>query len=270
MSDLSYIHLNINLAYVAIFALLGLFILFVHVPKEYKQSGYHKSRTTLGGAFLFMALFCVLRFLMPQNQNGFVNFWLLTNVSLIFSWFNYTAFIYLINVEFPIRKNFIIDGIIPIALMTFIGVSGLLLPQYQTLAEYALGAVFIIKCVRMFYVCEREWRRVNREQQNFYDKEVDITWMRMLIWITLALSISTFAALYIPAIHLIYDYTAPLVYVYMTLKIVNYLPRKIDEMRFENISAPKEKGGESPPPNCYFIKKQQFRGKDWCIIGTLG
>lgn len=270
MGDFSHIHPNINLAYVAIFALLGLFILFVHVPKEYKQSGYHKSRTTLGGAFLFMALFCALRFLMPQHQNDFVNFWLLTSVSLVFSWLNYTAFIYLIDVEFPIRKNFIVDGIVPTALMILIGIAGLLLPQYQTLAEYTLGTVFIIKCLRMFYVCEYEWRRVNHEQQNYYDKEVDITWMRMLIWITLALSISTFAALYIPAIHLIYDYTAPLVYVYMTLKIVNYLPRKIDEMRLENISAPKEQGEELPPPNCYSIKKQQFRGKDWRIIGTLG
>ncbi len=261
MGDFSYIHLNINLAYVAIFALLGLFILFVHVPKEYKQSGYHKSRNTLGGAFLFMVLFCTLRFLMPQHQNDFVNFWLLTNVSLVFSWLNYTAFLYLIDVEFQIRKNFIVDGIVPTALMALIGVSGLLLPQYQTLAEYALGAVFIIKCMRMFYVCEHEWRRVNHEQQNYNDKEVDIIWMRILIWITLVLSISTFAALYIPAIHFVYDYTAPFVYVYMTLKIVNYLPRKIDEMRSENISVPKEKGSELPPPIVMSLKNNALEKK---------
>lgn len=234
MDDLSYIHLDINLAYVAIFAILGLFICSVHVPKEYKHSGYRKARITLGTAFLFMAACCICRFLMPDHQNDYVNFWLLTTVSLLFSWLNYTAFLYLIDVEFTIRKNFFVDGIVPTLLMGAIGAAGLLFPQYQTLIEYALGAVFIVKCVRMFYICEREWRRVNREQQNYYDEEVDIAWMRILIWITLVLSVLTCTALYIPAVHFVYDYAAPLVYIYMTLKIVNYLPQKIDRMRAED------------------------------------
>ncbi len=245
MGDLSYIHLNINLAYVAIFALLGLFTYSAHAPKDSRFSGYRKARTTLSGAFAFMALFCTARFMIPSHQDGFVNFWLLTTVSLIFSWLNYTAFLYLIDAEFHIRKNFFVDGVIPTILMIAIGLVGLLLPQYETFAEYALGVVFIIKCVRMFYICDDEWRRVYKEQQNYYDEEVDIEWMRILIWLTLVLSVCTFAALYIPAIHFVYDYTAPLVYIYMTLKIVNYLPRKIDEMRSENISAPKEKPVEA-------------------------
>ena len=248
MENLSYIHININLAYVAIFALLGLFIYFVHVPKKYKQSGYRKSRLTLGGAFLFMAAFCIARFLMPQHQNDYINFWLLTTASLVFSWLNYTAFLYLIDVEFTIRKNFFVDGILPTLLMAAVGASGLLWPQHQTLFEYALGAVFIIKCVRMFYVCEQEWRRVDSEQQNYYDEEADIAWMRILIWITLGLSVLTFAALYIPAVHLVYDYTAPLVYIYMTIKIVNYLPRKIDEMRAGNEQNEEEAPAAIPPP----------------------
>lgn len=234
MDNLSYIHLDINLAYVAIFAILGLFICFVHVPKEYKHSGYRKARFTLGAAFLFMAACCTSRFLMPNHQNDYVNFWLLTTASLLFAWLNYTAFLYLIDVEFTIRKNFFVDGLVPALLMGAVGASGLLLPQYQTLIEHALGAVFIAKCVRMFYICEREWRRVNREQQNYYDEEVDIAWMRILIWITLVLSVLTCTALYIPAVHLIYDYAAPLVYIYMTLKMVNYLPQKIDRMREGN------------------------------------
>lgn len=260
MGDLGYIHLNINLAYVAIFALLGLFICFLHVPKDLKQSGYRKSRFTLGGAFLFMAVFCTIRFLMPQHQNDYINFCLLTIASLVFSWLNYTAFLYLIDVEFHIRKNFIVDGIIPSMLMVMIGAVGLLATQWQTVCEYALGAVFIIKCIRMFYICEREWRRVNSEQQNYYDKEVDIVWMRILIWITLGLSVCTFAALYIPAVHFVYDYTAPLVYVYMTLKIVNYLPRKIDDMRANNTKEA-EKATSTPAEKNPQLKKNGLEGK---------
>lgn len=252
MNDLSYIQLDINLAYVAIFTLLGLFTYFVHVPKDYKHSGYRKSRITLSAAFLFMAACCTSRFLMPGHQNDYVNFWLLTTASLLFAWLNYTAFLYLIDVEFTIRKNFFVDGIVPALLMGAIGAAGLLMPQYQTEIEYTLGAVFIIKSIRMFHVCEQEWRRVNREQQNYYDEAADIAWMRILIWITLVLAVLTFVALYIPAVHLLYDYVAPLVYIYMTLKIVNYLPRKIDEMRAGNETV--ETKEEGPLPSNVSVK----------------
>ncbi len=247
MNDLSYIHLNINLVYVAIFSLLGLFIYFVHVPKDVQFSGYRKSRITLSSAFIFMSVCCTVRFFMPEHHNDFVNFWLLTTCSIIFAWLNYTSFLYLIDTEFCIRKNFVIDGVAPIVLMMGIGIIGIAFTQYQKFSEYALGIVFLTKCIRMFYVCEREWQRVDQEQQNFYDEKVDIEWMRILIWITLALSLCTFTALYIPAIHIFNDYVAPIAYIYMTIKIVNYLPRKIDEMRIGNESIT-EKREEVPMP----------------------
>ena len=83
----------------------------------------------------------------------------------------------------------------------------------------------------MFYVCDREWRQVNREQQDYYDTELDITWMRVLVWMTFALSLCTLLAFYLPIIHTLYCYVAPLMFVYMTAKVVNYLPRKIVGMR---------------------------------------
>lgn len=256
MGDLSYIHLNINLVYVAIFALLGLFTYFVHIPKDKIFSGYRKSRIMLGCAFFFMAVFCAIRFFMPSHHNDYVNFWFLSTASLVFSWLNYTSFLYLIDAEYRLRKSFIIDGLIPITFMALLGVLGVCFPQLEQLSEYVLGAIFTAKCIRMFYICEREWRRVNHEQQNYYDEEVDIVWMRILIWITLALSICTVTALFVPAVHVIYDYTAPLAYIYMTLKVVNYLPRKIDEMRAINT-----KPAETPTEKSLSLKKNGLEEK---------
>ena len=233
--------LNLNVAYVILFAVLGAFTCFMHIPKSSEFSGYRKSRMILGGAFFMMAGYCVLRALAPQNHyDVYFDFWVLTVVSLLFSWLNYTSFLYIIDSSYTIRKNFIIDGAIPLTAMALTGVLGIFFKELHTALEIALGAVFTIKSARMFYVCEREWRKVNKEQEEFYDEGVDIRWMRLLVWLTLALSLCTLIAFYVKAIEMLYCYVAPLVFVFMTFKVVNYLPRKIDNMRQQK----GESGGE--------------------------
>lgn len=244
MDSLVHIHLNINLVYVTLFSMLGLFTSFMHIPSDSEFSGYRKARLTLGGAFFFMAVYCVARFFMPTHHDDYLNFWLLMTVSLIFVWLNYTAFLFLIDSSYDLRKTFLIDGIVPVAAMFIVGVCGQFFLSYHLLLEYLLGAVFIAKCVRMFYVCEREWRKVNEEQQNYYDEDIDITWMRVLVWLTFGLSLCTVVGLYIPGLHMLYDYFAPLVFIYMTLKVVNYLPKKINDMRLK-VESVSEGNGES-------------------------
>ena len=226
------IQLNLNIAYVILFAVLGAFTCFMHIPRSSEFSGYRKSRMILGGAFFMMAGYCVLRSLAPQNHyDVYLDFWVLTVVSLLFSWLNYTSFLYIIDSSYTIRKNFIIDGVIPLVAMALTGILGIFFEELHTALEIVLGAVFTIKNVRMFYVCEREWRKVNKEQQNYYDEEVDIRWMRILVWLTLALSLCTLTAFYVDAVEMLYCYVAPMVFVFMTFKVVNYVPRKIDSMR---------------------------------------
>ena len=225
------IQINLNILYIILFSVLGVFTCFMHIPKEVSFSGYRKSRLILGGAFFFMAAYCVLRFFKPQNLDVYVDFWILSIVSLLFSWLNYTSFLYIIDTSYSIRKNFIIDGIVPLSIMLLTCPIGLILDEYKLTFEIVLGTVFIAKNMRMFYICEREWRKVNNEQLNYYDVEVDIVWMRALVWLTFILSICTLVALFVPAIHFFYCYVSPMVFVYMTFKVVNYLPRKIDSMR---------------------------------------
>ena len=244
-----YTHLALNIAYVILFAMLGLFTLFVHIPsEEVIWTSYRKSRKTLGISFLLMAAYCILRSIHPQYLDEYGDFWLLTVVSLIFSWLNYTSFLYIINTEHTIRKHFIIDGLIPISLMLILGLLGYIFPAHHGVYKVILGVVFIAKSMRMFYVCDREWRRVYREQQNFYDKELNIKWMRVLVWLTFALGICTLLALYLPAIHIIYCFGAPLVFVYMVGKVVNYLPRKIMMMRNQEQTQKEEQNKQQTPP----------------------
>ena len=238
------IQLNLNIAYVILFAVLGAFTCFMHIPTSSDFSGYRKSRMILGGAFFMMAGYCILRSFAPQNHiDHYLDFWVLTVVSLLFSWLHYTSFLYIIDSSYTIRKNFIIDGVVPLLAMALTGVLGIFFEKMHTTLEIILGGVFIVKNIRMFYVCEREWRKVNREQENYYDEQVDIRWMRALVWITLILSLCTLVALYVPAIHFFYCYVAPMVFVYMTFKVINYLPRKIDSMRY---SEERVKGGVKP------------------------
>lgn len=237
---------QLSFAYVILFAVLGAFSCFMHIPSSTEFSGYRKSRMIFGGAFFMMAGYCVLRALVPQDHlDEYLDFWILTVVSLLFSWLNYTSFLYIIDSTYTIRKNFIIDGVIPLSAMILAGVLGIFFKESHTALEISLGAIFIIKNFRMFYVCEREWRKVNKEQQNYYDEEVDIRWMRVLVWITLLLSICTLIALYSAVIHILYCFVAPLIFVFMTFKVVNYVPRKIDNMRQGKMSKEGEK--ESAP-----------------------
>ncbi len=225
-----------NLAFVIIFAIMGLLTLTMHMPKDEEFIGYRKARYTLGIGFVIMSLYCVFRLVVPQKEGEYMQFWLLTVVSLLFSWLNYTAFLFLIDSEYKVRHHFFIDGISPLVLMIISGVAGIFVPSIQGVVINLLGIIFLAKCVWMFYICNREWRKVNEELQNSYDESPDIGWMRRLLWLTLFLSVGTLLAWYIPKVHFVFDIVAPMTYVYMVLKLVNYSPKKIDEMRVEALS----------------------------------
>jgi len=245
MENISYTYFY--LGYAIIFALLGLFTIFVHMPQHSELGGYRKSRNLLGSAFIMMAVYCIVNMLTPDHHIAYVNFWTLAFVSLVFSWLNYTSFLYLIDASYKVRHSFIIDGVIPATLMLVLGIMGQYFEEHHRFFEYLLGAIFLAKCIRMFYTCEKEWQRVNAELSNYDDGSLNITWMRVLVWLTFLLSLATIVALYIPAIHAMYDVIAPVIYIYMVFKLINYLPYKIDDMRAGNMASPVETTGTEPP-----------------------
>lgn len=222
-----------NLGFAIIFAVLSVMIFFMHMSKNDEFKSYRKSRYILGAGFAFMTLYSVFRLCVPQEQGNYHQFWVLVLVSLIFSWLNYTAFLILINSEHKVRRHFLIDGITPTVLILALGVTGEFVPSIRGGVSNVLGIIFLFKCTWMFFVAEKEWRRVNNDLMEVYDQSPDISWMRRLVWLTFFLSVGTLCSWYFPIIHILYDVVAPITYFYMVMKMVNYYPRKIEAMRTE-------------------------------------
>lgn len=224
-----------NLSFVIIFTVLCVLTLFMHMPKDDSFRSYRKSRYILGAAFALMAVYCIFRLCIIQHQNDYLHFWILIFISLIFSWMNYTSFLFLINSDHKIRRHFFIDGIMPSLLIILLGVLGDIIPALQEEMSSLLGLIFLFKCIWMFYIAEREWRKVNTNLMEVYDENPDISWIRQLVWLTMFLSIGTLFSWYLPWSLVLFDISAPLIYFYMVIKLVNYYPRKIEEMRNENL-----------------------------------
>lgn len=228
-----FIYYMFNLGFVIIFVTLGLFAFYMHIPRTDEYKSYRRSRYILGLAFVIMALYCLYRLIAPQGQDDYEQFWALIFVSLIFSWLNYTSLLFLINAEHKIKRFFIIDGIMPIVLIAAFGIVGSLYTSLQPVMRNLLGVIFMLKCVWMFYIADREWRKVNKELMEVYDQNPDIEWIRRMVWLTFVISVNTVIVWYYPNAHIFFDIFAPLAYFYMTLKLLNYYPKKIDAIRSE-------------------------------------
>ena len=67
--------------------------------------------------------------------------------------------------------------------------------------------------------------------------------------ITFLLSAATLVAFYVPDIHLIYDPSAIAIYVFMTVKMVNYVPKKISRIRQDYVEEEEEEKREEKEHN---------------------
>lgn len=186
-----------------------------------------------------MTAYCIFRFLSPQlhledlasESARFEDFTILTIVSLIFSWLNYACFLHLIDTAQYHIKKFLLDGLAPLTALIIISIIGYLNEDAQDTCIVLLGLTFTFKCIYMFYLCEKEYRKCLRDLDNYYDKETDIKWIRVLIWLTFCLSIITTIGFFVKEIHYITDPIAPFIYVYMVVKIINWGPKQVDKVR---------------------------------------
>lgn len=259
-----------NVAYITIFALLGILILSIHLPNKQTFRNYRSARRTLGSAFFTMTFYCTLRVFLHYDHGDYGDFWLLILFSFIFSWLNYATFLFLLDTPRYKTKIFIKDGLYPISLMAIIGVAGTVFHEIQKTVMILFGCLFAAKCLWMFYKCETEYQKCLYELDNFYDNTSDIQWIRTLVWLTFILSISTLLSFYVPPIHYAYDFAAPLIYVYMVIKIINFVPKKIDDIRKDSADleaapqpVPTEKKVELPDKIGNLVK-QWVDSKKFC------
>lgn len=211
------------IVFALVFAILGFFLLFLHIPKTEEFKYYKQARRILGTAFLIMTVYCLIEPQIPSEGNEYTHACLLILFSLIFSWLNYSSFLTLIYTTRLVRKRFFLDGIIPVSIMLVFAGIGFRHPHFQHINAVVFGIIFGLKSLWMSYTCFSEYRKVMKDLENNYDQSPDIKWIYILIWLTLVLSISTLVSFYIPEIHFIYEPAALAIFVYMTIRMVNYL-----------------------------------------------
>ena len=124
-SQLTYILFNFG--YITIFGILTAVVTLLNMPKkDAVLKSYRKSRYALGCATGLMAVYCTLRIVMPIHFGDYIDFWLLSTFTLIFSWLSYASFLFLIETPRYRMKNFIADGVIPASCMLIAGGVGIL------------------------------------------------------------------------------------------------------------------------------------------------
>ena len=165
----------------------------------------------------------------------YIEFWLLVTFTLTHSWLTYATLLYLIETPKYLSRHFFIDGIVPIALMTIAGFVGLIWPSAQNVIFILFGCIFGFKCIRMFYVCYVEYKKCEKELDNYYDITPDIKWIKSLMYISLFMSAFTIVAFYVKAVQAPYFIAIPIIYSYIILKVLNFMPKKIEEIRAKNL-----------------------------------
>ncbi len=223
-----------DFGFILIFGILAAAVLFVNFPKDEGLESYRKSRRIMGMAMGMLSLYCIIRFLYPQNHGEFVDFWLLVFFTFYFSWLSYSSFLFLIETPKYTTKIFLIDGIIPLAMFAVMGVIGLIFPNTQAVIYLMLSLLYIVKNAWMFYICTKEYRKCKNEMDNYYDSSVSIKWMKTLLIISLILSFSAVFAFYIPKQYLYFYTIVPVTYSFLVFKIINFATKKIESIRNNN------------------------------------
>lgn len=255
MTDL--INLAASIILALIFTSLGIFITFLHIPKSEDLKYYRYSRITLGVAFFIIAFYSAIRPFIQSNTDVFTDFSLQMIFALVFSWLTYSAFLFLIYTERFKRRKFFLDGIIPAGLMIISFLLGLKFPHLQEINSVIFGVIFAGKCIWMASGCIREYRRCTRDLDNFYEERPDISWMNILLWITMILSVLTIVHFYVRIIHIIYYPLFIATYFFMTMKIINYLPVRISKLRKESVHIEEEVQERKKQPTDLKVKLEQ-------------
>ncbi len=227
-------YILITFAYIIIFGIFGAVILLLQIPKEKGMESYKKARQTLGSALCALSLYCIIRIVFPQQQHDYEDFWLLVTFTLIHSWLTYASMLFLLETPRYITRRFLIDGGVPVIIMLTCGIAGLIFPSTQKIMQIVFGCIFGLKCIYMFIVCLHEYDKCEKELDNYYGERPDIRWIKLLVFLSIFMSVITVVAFYVTSIHLIYYLSIPVIYAFIVFKIINFAPKKIDVIRRQN------------------------------------
>lgn len=240
MDNITY--LLFEFGYALIFGIFGLITLLLSIPKEKGIEYYKNSRIALGTGLCAIAIYCIIRIIIGEHISPYVEFWLLVTFTLIHSWATYGCLLFLMEVPYYKYKSFFIDGIIPAIAMIICGIIGIIIPESQNVMLILFGCTFGLKCLRMFIICIKEYRKCQTELNDYYDQAPDIKWIRNLIYLSLFMSCITIVTFYIhtQAVLVSYYLAIPVIYAYIVFRVLEFMPKKIEAIRAQNINMTKQ------------------------------
>ncbi len=241
MTTKAIITLLFEFGYVLIFGIMGAASFLLHIPKDKGMENYKKARTSLGAALLTLSLFCIIKIIILNTHTEYVDFWLLVTFTLTHSWLTYATMLFLLETPRLLIKHFLVDGIVPTVTMLICGIIGLIYPASQRFMQIVFGCIFGLKCTYMFYICLREYYKCERELTEYYDLTPNIVWIKRLIYLSIFMSAATLVSFYVTYIHAVYYLLIPIIYAYIFVEIINFAPKKIDDIRKQNILMEEEK-----------------------------
>ncbi len=231
----------LDFGFVLIFGVLAAACFFVHLPPAHEQlRSYRKSRQILGMGLAIIAVYCLVRLVVPHNHADFIDLWLLVLFTFYFAWLSYSSFLFLIETPKYTTRYFLIDGLIPLVSFIVLGVIGLIFPATQKVLNLLFGFIYVAKCIWMFIFCLREYRKCVKEIDNYYDEDLEIKWMLSLLILSFVMSLSALAAFYIPHEYLVYYSVVPVAYAYLVFKVINFSAVKIEKIRKNNFTLTKK------------------------------
>ena len=241
------IYILITFGYVLVFGILGIMTFLSKIPENKGLESYKMARKTLGIGLCILSLYSLARMIFPQTHEEYTDFWMLVTFTLIHSWLTYSSLLFLMETPRYMIRHFLVDGIIPTSFMLVSGLVGVFIESIQPVMTVIFGCIFGIKCTWMFYTCMKEYRKCMKEVEDYYDQELDIRWINSIMYISLIMSAATIVSFYVPQTHLVYYSLIPLIYTYIVVRVLDFMPRKLDVIRHSNITLmeePKDAKGE--------------------------
>ena len=116
----------------------------------------------------------------------------------------------------------------------------------------------------MFYVCDKEYKICQKDVDNYFGQRPDIRWIRIAIYASLALSILTMISFYVKAIHLVFYIFIPIVYTYVVLKVINFMPATLERVRKVN-AEPEDKEDEKEEKTKDLVDKIAPKVEEWVM-----
>ena len=233
----SLIYLILNLGFGIVFFLFGAAFILLYTPKEAGMKSYRICRGILGVSYLMMSIYACARLFIPQDNSIYGDFWLLVTFSLIYSWLNYTAFLFLINSERKITRAMIVDGIAPIIILVVLGVTGVIFPATQSGLRIAFSLIYTLKCTWMYIKCMKEWNICRKDPNRPEINTLNIKWMRVLLTVLFIYSLFALLAFYFPVMDVVIGPMMVILASYQTFKIINFMPKRLAVVRSEETKA---------------------------------